>query len=438
MTRPTTNILPLVSQFMADHCGITSPTEPLFVALSGGPDSVTLLHILHTLGHPLIALHCNFHLRGEESDRDQRFCEALCQQLGVTLKVRNFDTFTYMEENHLSLEMAARNLRYAWFSEELGVRSEEYSATRDVANNSSLLTPHSSLWCPSAIALGHHQDDSIETLLMNLMRGTGLNGLTGIIPRNEASHVVRPLLCLSRQQILDYLSDNGLTYITDSSNLENDTLRNQIRNQLLPLMEQILPQSRHGINLTMQHLQEVATWQSAEIQQYRQNNARRVAIDPEHTYEMISQPASHLIHPLTQYYQQQGFEVKVSKDLLLATPKPKPLPTRPIQWSIEEIPAAEATPGRDPHIAYFDASVAVAPLSFRRWQQADRIAPLGMHGHTRLLSDVFTDHHLPPHHKQLLWVVTDATGQILWVPGLIQSDYAKITSSTKNVLKVTC
>ena len=421
MTRPTTNILPLVSQFMADHCGITTSTEPLFVALSGGPDSVALLHILHSLGHPIIALHCNFHLRGEESDRDQRFCEELCRQLGITIKVRNFDTFTYMEENHLSLEMAARELRYQWWQGLFAAGTL----------NSSLLTFN-------FIALGHHQDDSIETLLMNLMRGTGLNGLTGIVPRNEASHVIRPLLCLSRQQILDYLAENNLSYITDSSNLENDTLRNQIRNQLLPLMEQILPQSRHGINLTMQHLQEVSAWQDTEIQQYRQNNARRVAIDPEHTYEMIPQPASHLLHPLTQYYQQQGFEVKVSKDLLLATPKPKPLPTRPIQWSIEEIPVAEATPGLDPHIAFFDASVALAPLSFRRWQQADRIAPLGMHGHTRLLSDVFTDHHLPPHHKQLLWVVTDATGQILWVPGLIQSDYAKITSSTEKVLKVTC
>ncbi len=427
MARPTTNILPLVSQFMADHCGITTPTEPLFVALSGGPDSVALLHILHTLGHPVIALHCNFHLRGEESDRDQHFCEELCQQMGVQLKVRHFNTFSYMEENHLSLEMAARNLRYVWFS-------EEFSAARDVANNSSLLTPNSSL----SIALGHHQDDSIETLLMNLMRGTGINGLTGIVARNEASHVIRPLLCLSRQQILDYLSDNGLSYITDSTNLENDTLRNQIRNQLLPLMEQMMPQTRHGIALTMQHLQEVSDWQSAEIQQYRQENARRVAIDLEHSYEMISHPASHLLHPLTQYYQQQGYEVKVTKDLFLATPKPKPRPTRPIQWSIEEIPVADATPGLDPHVAYFDASVAVAPLTFRRWQQADRIAPLGMQGHTRLLSDVFTDHHLPPHHKQLLWLVTDATGQILWVPGLIQSDYAKITSSTETVLKVTC
>ena len=412
MALSSANILTLISQFMADQCHVTSADTPLFVALSGGPDSVALLHILHTLGHPVTALHCNFHLRGEESDRDQRFCEDLCQQMGVTLKVKEFDTYAYMAQQNLSLEMAARNLRYAWFET---MRSEELN-----------------------IALGHHQDDSIETLLMNLMRGTGINGLTGIVAHNEATHVIRPLLCLSRQQILDYLAAEGLSYITDSTNLENDTLRNQIRNQLLPLMEQILPQTRHGITQTMQHLDEVATWYNEEIQQYRQENARRVAIDPDHTYEMISRPAPHLLHPLTQYYQQHGYDVKVTKDLLLATPKKAEIADRPIQWSVTEIPVSEATPGQDPHIAYFDASQVAQPLTYRHWQQADRIAPLGMQGHTKLLSDVFTDHHLLPLQKQNVWIITDATGQILWVPGLIQSDLAKITSSTVSVLKVSC
>ena len=412
MSTLSANILSLVSQFLADKCEVTTTDEPLFVALSGGPDSVALLHILHTLGYPVIALHCNFHLRGEESDRDQHFCETLCRQLNVPLKIKHFDTFAYMEQRNLSLEMAARELRYAWFD---SVRSEELS-----------------------IALGHHQDDSIETFLMNLMRGTGINGLTGIVPRNEASHVIRPLLCLSRLQILEYLQAEGLSYITDSSNLENDTIRNQIRNQLLPLMEQMLPQTRHGITQTMQHLDEVATWYNTEIQQYRQENARRVAIDSEHTYEMIARPEPHLLHPLTQYYQQQGYDVKVSKDLLLATPKKVVVPDAPAQWSVTEIPVSEATPGRDAHIAFFDSSLVSLPLSYRHWQQSDRIAPLGMNGHTRLLSDVFTDHHLLPLQKQSVWVITDANGQILWVPGFVQSDNAKITSNTINVLKVSC
>ena len=420
MVRPMTNILTVVSQFLTDQCQIVSSSEPLFVALSGGPDSVALLHILHTLGHPVTALHCNFHLRGEESDRDQHFCESLCQQFDIPLEVKHFDTFAYMEQQHLSLEMAARELRYQWWA--------------------TLLTPALNTIVqmqPQSIALGHHLDDSIETLLMNLMRGTGINGLTGIVARNEATHVIRPLLCLSRQQILDYLAENDLNYITDSTNLENDTVRNQIRNQLLPLMEQLMPQTRHGIALTMQHLSEVSSWLNQEILQYRAEHARQVVLD-EGSYEMIMQPAAHLIHPLTQYYQQQGFDVRISHDLLLATPKQQTIASRPSHWQIEVLDASEATPGQDPHIAYFDADVATQPLSYRRWQQADRIAPLGMQGHTRLLSDVFTDHHLPPHHKQQLWIITDASGQILWVPGLIQSEFAKITSSSKRVLKVTC
>lgn len=431
MAHPSANILPIVSQFMSDNCQISSSDTPLYVALSGGPDSVALLHILHTLGHPVIALHCNFHLRGEESDRDQHFCEELCHSLNIELQVKHFDTFAYMEQRNLSLEMAARELRYQWWQELLSTGTLLRARSREAERN------NSSLFTFNLIALGHHQDDSIETLLMNLMRGTGINGLTGIVPRNEASHVIRPLLCLSRQHILDYLSAEGLGYITDSSNLENDTVRNQIRNQLLPLMERILPQARHGISLTMQHLSEVSTWMEHEIRQYRMEHARQVNID-QGSYEMIAKPDPYLIHPLIHFYQQQGFEVKVTRDLLLATPRRQETPSQPARWKVEEIAVADATPGLDPHVAYFDAAVVVAPLSFRRWQQADRVAPLGMHGHTRLLSDVFTDHHLPPHHKQLLWVVTDAKGQILWVPGVIQSDYAKITSSTRKVLKVTC
>lgn len=420
MAHSSANILPLVSQFMADSCQISSADTPLFVALSGGPDSVALLHILHTLGHSIIALHCNFHLRGAESDRDQKICEELCHRLNIELQVKHFDTFAYMKQRNLSLEMAARELRYQWWQELLTTGK----------HNTSLLTFN-------FIALGHHQDDSIETFLMNLMRGTGINGVTGIVPRNEATHVIRPLICLSRLQILDYLSSVGLDYITDSSNLENDTVRNQIRNQLLPLMEQILPQARHGISLTMQHLSEVANWYETEIQQYIKENARRVAIDSDNTYEMISRPMPHLIHPLTQFYQQHGFDVKISKDLFLATPKKTKIYDHPSNWSVTEIPVSEATLGRDSHTAYFDAALVTLPLTYRHWQLADRIAPLGMQGHTRLLSDVFSDHHLLPLQKQNAWIITDATGLILWVPGFVQSDNAKITLSTSKVLKVT-
>ena len=419
MALSSANILTLVSQFMAEHCGITSPATPLYVALSGGPDSVALLHILHRLGHPLKALHCNFHLRGEESDRDQHFCEDLCARLGIELAVREFDTYAYMEEKHLSLEMAARELRYAWFesvrSEELGVRSIFPSdPNAGAANNSSLLTPHSSL----RIALGHHQDDSIETMLMNLMRGTGINGLTGIVPYNAATHVIRPLLCISRQQILDYLSAEDLSYITDSTNLENDTLRNQVRNQLLPLMQQMVPQTKQGIVQTISHLQEIKTLADNAIAAYVAQHFTRHETDGYIYYlcdetDTESAPSDFL---LRQYFQSQGFDWQPP----VAIPVAQTLPDAPLP-----------DPSKTETI---DADKIVLPLTYRRWLLADRIAPLGMNGHTKLVSDLFSNAHYCELQKRLAWMVCDATGQIIWIPGLRLSDNVKLTPETRNRL----
>ncbi len=407
MALASANILTLVSQFMAEHCGITSPATPLYVAISGGPDSVALLHILHRLGHPLKALHCNFHLRGKESDRDQHFCEDLCSRLGIELAVREFDTYAYMEEKHLSLEMAARELRYAWFE---SVRSD----------NSSLLTPHTSLWCPSAIALGHHQDDSIETVLMNLMRGTGINGLTGIVPYNATTHVIRPQLCLSRQQILDYLQSEGLSYVTDSTNLENDTLRNQVRNQLLPLMQQMVPQTKQGIVQTISHLQEIKTLADNAIATYVAQHFTRCETDGYIYYlcdetDTESAPSDFL---LRQYFQSQGFDWQ-------------PPAATPVGQALPGIPLPD--PSKTETI---DADKIVLPLTYRRWQLADRIAPLGMNGHTKLVSDLFTNAHYCELQKRLVWMVCDATGQIIWIPGLRLSDKVKLTPETRNRLTI--
>ena len=248
MSQISQHILQRVAEFIAKK-GLffsreseTTGNPFVYVGLSGGPDSVALLHILHTLGYKCKALHCNFHLRGAESDRDQQFCETLCASLGIPLEVRQFDTLAYMQEHQLSVEMAARELRYNWWQslthgEGLGKVKKSSNGSNGCLTPSipfkPLLTPLNPS-NPTFIALGHHQDDSIETMLMNLMRGTGIHGMTGIVARNEAKHVIRPLLCLSRQDIVGYLNDNGLSYVTDSTNAETDTLRNQIRNQLLP------------------------------------------------------------------------------------------------------------------------------------------------------------------------------------------------------------
>lgn len=190
--------------------------EKVIVACSGGADSIFLLHILCHLGYDCIAAHCNFHLRGEESDRDENFVKEFCKKENIELTIKSFDTTAYAKDNKQSIEMAARELRYNWFEE---VR-KKFNA--------------------SAIAVAHHSDDSIETILLNLLRGTGLKGICGIRPKN--GYIVRPLLCVSRAEIEEYLKEHDIQYITDSTNLENEYTRNKIRNIVMPILREINPQ----------------------------------------------------------------------------------------------------------------------------------------------------------------------------------------------------
>lgn len=208
---------------------LLQPDRPVLVALSGGPDSVALAHILVRLGYPVTALHCNFHLRGDESGRDEAFARTFASQtLGIPFHKIDFDTAAYAARHHLSIEMAARSLRYAWF--------EEMRRTLDA----------------HAIAVAHHRDDSVETLVMNLLRGSGLRGLTGIRPRN--GYVVRPLLDVSRAEIMDWIEREGLRYVTDSTNLTDAYTRNFIRHQVIPLLEEINPAARVTLARSAAHL----------------------------------------------------------------------------------------------------------------------------------------------------------------------------------------
>ncbi len=198
---------------------LLSEDRPVLVGLSGGADSVALLGVLVRLGYPCIALHCNFHLRGEESDRDEAFACEFAESLEVPFHKIDFDTISYAGERHLSIEMAARELRYAWFEE-----------MRERLGG-------------QATAVAHHRDDNVETVLMNLIRGTGIRGMSGIRPRN--GFIVRPLLCVSREDILAWLADQGYAYMVDSTNLSDAYTRNFIRLNVLPLLEEINPSARY-------------------------------------------------------------------------------------------------------------------------------------------------------------------------------------------------
>ena len=231
---PTTqqmNKLPTISTFVnqvrhfAHHHQLFTPRGKYIIALSGGADSVSLLLVLKHLesefGITLEAAHCNFHLRGDESLRDEEFCQQLCRRLHVPLHLVHFDTHAYADLHHVSIEMAARDLRYAYFEQ----------LRRDIHAHD--------------ICVAHHRDDSVETLLLNLVRGTGLRGLRGIQPRN--AHIIRPLLSHSRQQIEQYLDALGESYVTDSTNLHNDVKRNKIRLNIIPLLRELNPSVSQSI-----------------------------------------------------------------------------------------------------------------------------------------------------------------------------------------------
>ena len=194
---------------------LLTENRPVLVGVSGGADSIALLTILVESGYSCIAAHCNFHLRGDESLRDEQFVREYTRKLDVPFLMTDFDTRKYAADRHLSIEMAARELRYGWFEEQRAATGAQ------------------------AVAVAHHRDDSVETLLMNLVRGTGIRGMSGIRPRN--GFVVRPLLAVSREDILEWLAGRGLTYVTDSTNLSDAYTRNFIRLRVLPLLEEINP-----------------------------------------------------------------------------------------------------------------------------------------------------------------------------------------------------
>ena len=237
-----------VAETIECHGLVASYTDKIYIAISGGADSVALLVAMLALGYGerLEALHCNFTLRGEESDRDEAFVRDLCTKLSVPLQVKRFDTRSYAEVKGISIEMAARELRYQWF------RSfTEGSDGRKV------------------VAVAHNADDQVETLLLNLSMGTGIRGLSGMPFIKQAEGIIRPLQATPRSLILDYLSALGQSYREDSSNSDTRYKRNLIRHQLIPLFEELNPSFRETTYHTIEHLRSTEALYMETIERYR-------------------------------------------------------------------------------------------------------------------------------------------------------------------------
>ena len=405
-----------------------SPDDKILVALSGGADSVALLYILHTAGYHCEAAHCNFHLRGKESDRDELFVRQLCERMEIHLHTIDFNTTQYATEKHISIEMAARELRYQWFEK---IRKE---CQADV------------------VAVAHHQDDSIETILLNLIRGTGITGLLGIRPRNGA--IVRPLLCINREEIIRYLQNIGQDYVTDSTNLEDEYTRNKIRLNLLPLMQEINPSVKNSLIETSIHLNDVATIYNKVI-----DEAKTRIITPEgiRIDALLDEPAPdaflfETLHPLgfnsaqikdiaNSLHGQSGKqfvskEWRVIKDrnlLLLETIQPEDGPALPYQLIKEE---REFTPDfripREKETACFDADKLNEEIHCRKWQAGDTFIPFGMTGKKKI-SDYLTDRKFSISQKERQWVLCCGE-RIAWLIGERTDNRFRIDETTKRVI----
>ncbi|MBP9720097.1 MAG: tRNA lysidine(34) synthetase TilS [Bacteroides sp.] len=404
-----------------------SKQDKILVALSGGADSVALTRILITLGYHCEAAHCNFELRGEESDRDEDFVRNFCRSLNIKCHSIHFETRRYAAQQSISIEMAARELRYNWFSK--------------ICEESDC----------QVVAVAHHKDDSVETMLLNLIRGTGINGLLGIRPKN--GNVVRPLLCASRQEVVAYLHRMNQTYVTDSTNLEDEYTRNKIRLNLLPLMEEINPSVKDGLVKTASYLNDI----SKVYQQAIKESIDRIFITPEKEIsieKLMNEPAPQallfeVLSPLgfnsTQVEEVYGslngqpgkrfissqWQVVKDRELLLIE-KVKTANDKPQIIFEEVLLTKEFVIPKDKNTACFDANKFKGVISIRKWEKGDYFIPFGMKG-KKLVSDFMTDSKFSLLKKEQQWVLS-CNDQIAWLIGERTDNRFRIDDSTQKVI----
>ncbi len=435
-----------VGQYIAEK-RLLDGASGVLVALSGGADSVALLCVLLELGYRVEAAHCNFHLRGDEADRDEAFCKDLCRKKNVPLHIAHFDTYAYAELHKVSIEMAARDLRYSYFAQLLGDLSL------------------------GAVCVAHHKDDSVETFLLNLLRGTGIDGLKGISPKN--GDIVRPLLCAGREEIIAYLDSMGQDFVVDSTNLEDDVQRNKVRLNVIPLLKQINPAACRNIAKASERVSdmipvidaamseakgrvcseadgvvaidiaklqseispETVLWNILNDKGFSPSQVERIASahDARTGSEWMS--ATHsltvdrgfmLVVPLSQQTQ-KNFRVPETGTYIY---------NETVKFCFSQTTVDEGfTVSRDADCVCLDAADIRFPLTVRPVRNGDSFVPFGMRGR-KLLSDFLTDRKISLVEKRRQLVVADSDDRILWVVGLRPDNRFRITETTRRALVI--
>jgi tRNA(Ile)-lysidine synthetase, N-terminal domain/tRNA(Ile)-lysidine synthetase, C-terminal domain len=408
---------------------------------------VALLDVLSTLGYRCIAAHCNFHLRGEESVRDHEFSRMQAKAHNAVFEDINFDTKSYALEKGLSIEMACRELRYEWFYK--------------------LVEKHNA----QAIAIAHHLDDSIETFFLNLLRGTGIAGLSGINAIN--GKVARPFLCIGRRDVEEYLAFKNMDFITDSTNLQDLYTRNKIRLQLIPLLKSINPNACESVVRTINNLQMTERIYLGAIKNsidnVTKNDGENLIIDIPKLLEE-SDPKAVIFELLKNY----GISPKMiddifnslsaisgklfySKDYRVIKDRDRIIVTKrlnnetedkyqinegvsrldfPIEVTIESFdnfPGFKAPADRN--TACFDAEMLSFPLVLRHWMLGDKFSPFGMKG-MKKVSDYFSDHKFSIADKEKAWLLV-SDDNIIWIVGERSDNRYRVTPKTKRIMMIT-
>ena len=413
----------------------------LFLAVSGGLDSMVLLYLFQQLPYEITVLHCNFQLRGLESFGDQNFIQNYCDQNNIPVFITQFDTEAFAKDYKLSTQVAARELRYNWFYELLETHKFDYILT------------------------AHHADDNLETFIINLSRGTGLDGLTGVPEQNDK--IIRPLLPFSRDEILKYAQENNIEWREDSSNSSNKYLRNKIRHDLVPILKEINPDFLKVFQKTQSYLQESKEMvEDASIMIYQQvakeagddihfdlNQLKKLPNYKSYLYQWLNEfgfLAWNDIYDLVggqsgkQVFSTE-FRLLKNRDTLILSPISEI--SEKEEFEINENDKEVNFPLKlklcnvshitiDSNKAIFvDAGKIRFPLILRKWKVGDSFQPFGMEGKSKKVSKLFKDEKLSLIEKENIWLLC-SNNQIIWVVGIRQDERFKIENPSNKILKI--
>jgi len=420
-------------------------SQRILLAVSGGADSMLMLHLFTNAGFSVAVAHCNFGLRGSESDGDEQFVSEYCDKHNLAFYVKHFDTQDYALEKGISIEMAARDLRYSWFD--------------------GLLSKHNQ----DLLATAHHQDDVIETFLINLSRGSGVKGLSGIQPKS--GKIIRPMLFTNRTEILEYCTRLKIDFRTDSSNVDTIYKRNLIRQQILPLLEQVNPAFRRNAlktignlhetgQLFQQRMSEIKTWVYSEDDQgvmihidklFTLNPLRTILFELIREFGFQAEQVDDIIDSLTKESGRKFFsdEYRLIKDreyLLISPFRSKPDQVFyieedrhkinfPIHLSFGNLErTSDFRFSTHANVIDLDLDKVVFPLILRHWQEGEYFQPLGMTG-MKKLSDFFVDEKYSIPDKENAWILASGN-QVVWIVGKRLDDRFKITPGSKRILRI--